>query len=141
MLLLPLAHGWQHIAHSRYGRGLTLLLSGCERLGLIATRADHNPHHVRERPRDRLSELQLERDFLAAVGHTHGSRVGQRCQQHSSQPITEAVRCAGADGGCDLGGGMAGAVGVLRRARERSVGMSLALLVEHKTICDTGYRT
>ena len=47
MLLLPLAHGWQHIAHSRYGRGLTLLLSGCERLGLIATRADHRPHHVK----------------------------------------------------------------------------------------------
>lgn len=46
VLLLPLAHGWQHIPHSRYGPWLAALLQLVERLGLIANRTDHRPHHV-----------------------------------------------------------------------------------------------
>jgi hypothetical protein len=46
VLLLPLAHGWQHIPHSRYGPWLAALLGAIESLGLIANRVDHQPHHV-----------------------------------------------------------------------------------------------
>lgn len=46
VLLLPLAHGWQHIPRCRFGPCLRPLLGALESLGLIAGKADHWQHHV-----------------------------------------------------------------------------------------------
>jgi uncharacterized membrane protein len=47
VLLLPMSHGWQHIARSRFGPSLAAALSLLEtQLGLLASKAEHHPHHV-----------------------------------------------------------------------------------------------
>lgn len=47
VMLLPMAHGWQHITRSRFGPPLAAALTFFEKqLGLLASKAEHHPHHV-----------------------------------------------------------------------------------------------
>ena len=50
VMLLPMAHGWQHITRSRFGPPLAAALTFFEKqLGLLASKAEHHPHHVHVR--------------------------------------------------------------------------------------------
>lgn len=50
VLMLPLAHGWQHIDKKRYGTILGGLMSLLEKLKLVASKEDHDFHHVHTTP-------------------------------------------------------------------------------------------
>jgi hypothetical protein len=41
---------WLTCPGSRFGLPLATVLSVCERAGLLATKADHHPHHVHDHP-------------------------------------------------------------------------------------------
>lgn len=45
VLLLPLAHGWQHLPKERIGARLSTLFGALEYVGLFANHKDHNSHH------------------------------------------------------------------------------------------------
>ena len=49
-LLLPMAHGWQHIPRQCFGRRLGAVLLALERAGVIANKADHHSHHQHTHP-------------------------------------------------------------------------------------------
>jgi len=50
VLLLPLAHGWQHVKKERYGFLLSRLFMILESMGLVANGHDHGRHHVHSSP-------------------------------------------------------------------------------------------
>ena len=45
VLLLPIAHGWQHIPQHRNGRIVQTLFMCLESLGLVANKTAHRKHH------------------------------------------------------------------------------------------------
>jgi hypothetical protein len=50
-LLLPMAHGWQHIPRQCFGRRLGAVLLALEWAGLIASKSDHHSHHQHTHPK------------------------------------------------------------------------------------------
>lgn len=50
VLILPLAHGWQHVPKERYGYILGSFMNMLEINGLIANKSDHGKHHIHTIP-------------------------------------------------------------------------------------------
>lgn len=50
VLMLPLAHGWQHIPKIRFGYLIGTLFYMLDYLGIIANKDDHGKHHVHTGP-------------------------------------------------------------------------------------------
>ncbi|AYV81543.1 MAG: hypothetical protein Harvfovirus40_6 [Harvfovirus sp.] len=44
-LILPIAHGWQHIAHEKVPKAFRMLFHLFEFLGIVANKDDHGSHH------------------------------------------------------------------------------------------------